>query len=248
MGGKTEEFLTTHWSEIHDAQTPDQTRQREIIGRLLARYWKPVYCYLRQKGYDNERSKDLTQGFFQEIVLGRNLILQSKQTKGRFRTFLLTALDHYVTDVYRQETAQKRIPTGHIIQMKTADLFNLPAAQAKAPPDRVFYYAWVANLLEEVLAKVEDEFYSTDKATYWEVFREKVLAPILENVKAPSLKEICAKYGIDKEARASSMILTVKRRFRTVLRSSLRQFVGSEPEIEEEFRELLEILSKRYAR
>lgn len=248
MGGKNEEFLTTHWSEIHDAQTPDETRQREIIGRLLAKYWKPVYCYLRHKGYNNERSKDLTQGFFHEIVLGRNLILQSKQTKGRFRTFLLTALDRYVTDVYRQETAQKRIPTGHVIQMETADLFNLPAAQAKAPPDRVFYYAWVANLLEEVLAKVEDEYYSTDKGSYWEVFRERVLAPILDNVKAPSLKEICAKHGVDNDGKASNMILTVKRRFRTVLRSSLRQFVGSEPEIEEEFSELLEILSKRYAR
>ena len=109
-------------------------------------------------------------------------------------------------------------------------------------PDQEFFVP------EEVLAKVEEEFYSTDKATYWEVFREKVLAPILDNAKAPSLKKICAKHGIDNEARASSMILTVKRRFRTVLRNSLRHFVGSEPEIEEEFSELLEILSKRYAR
>ena len=74
MGGVEHKFQKTRWSEIHDAKTLDETRRRAAVGCLMQKYWKPVYCYLRQKRYDNESAKDLTQGFFQEIVLGRELV------------------------------------------------------------------------------------------------------------------------------------------------------------------------------
>jgi len=73
MGGTRESFLTTHWSLIEDIKQ-DQDKDRSLIGLLLERYWKPVYCYLRRKGYPNEEAKDLTQGFFHEIVLNRHLV------------------------------------------------------------------------------------------------------------------------------------------------------------------------------
>ena len=69
MGGSKKVFETTHWSEIFDAKTTDDVRRNTIIEILLRRYWKPAYCYIRRKGYDNEHAKDLTQGFFYEIVL-----------------------------------------------------------------------------------------------------------------------------------------------------------------------------------
>ena len=110
MGGTNEAFDTTHWTTIFSARTLDDGRRRESVERLLGRYWKPVYCYLRRKGHDNEAAKDLTQGFFQEVVLGRDLVQKAESQKGRFRTFLLTALDHYVTSVYRADAAKKRRP------------------------------------------------------------------------------------------------------------------------------------------
>ena len=83
MGGTGGAFLTTHWSLIEDVKKqPDQ--DRALIGLLLERYWKPVYCYLRRKGYDNEQAKDLTQGFFNEIVLNLNLFGRAEQSKGVF--------------------------------------------------------------------------------------------------------------------------------------------------------------------
>lgn len=96
MGGYDSRFYTTCWTVIADSNTDDETRNRLIINDLLSRYWKPVCCYLRRKGHDNESAKDLTQGFFCEIVLGRELIKKANKRKGRFRTFLLTALDRYV--------------------------------------------------------------------------------------------------------------------------------------------------------
>ena len=85
VGGTGEAFLTTHWSIIEDVSSGDEDKNRALIGLLLNRYWKPVYCYLRRHRYDNEQAKDLTQGFFHEVVLGRGLIQKAEKYKGRFR-------------------------------------------------------------------------------------------------------------------------------------------------------------------
>ena len=243
MGEGKGEFQTTHWSEIQNADTRDETHRRIVIDSLMRRYWKPVYCYLRRKGYANEPAKDLTQGFFHEIVLGHELIQQADQAKGRFRTFLLTAIDRYASSVYRRDTAKKRMPTGIMVQLEDIKPPGLPSAESEAVPEEVFNYAWAAALLDEVLAKVRDEYCGTGKATHWEVFRAKVLAPIMNNTEAPSLAEICTRYGIGSEAKASNMIVTVKRRFRTVLTRSLRQYVQSGSEVEDELNALFGIVA-----
>ena len=97
MGGERESFLSTHWSLINDVKThPEQ--DRALIGLLLQQYWKPVYCYLRRRGYHNEQAKDLTQAFLHEVVLNRHLVDRADPSKGRFRTFLLHALNQYLLD------------------------------------------------------------------------------------------------------------------------------------------------------
>jgi RNA polymerase sigma-70 factor (ECF subfamily) len=238
-------FQTTLWSEINKAETNDVTKRKIIIGNLLKMYWKPVYCYLRRKGYDNESAKDLTQGFFHEIVLGHNLIQQADQKRGRFRTFLLTALNRYITDVYRRDNAKKRQATDIIVPLDPANLPYLPTEKSEAGPEKAFYYTWASNLLDEVLAEIKDEYYSAGKPTYWEVFNAKVLIPIFEETKPSSLSNICAKYGIEGQSKASNMIVTVKRRFRVVLKRHIRQLVQSDLEVEDEFCDLLAILSKK---
>lgn len=244
IGGAKGSFETTRWTQIQKAKTHDQERQQASVNNLLNRYWKPVYCYLRHKGYNNENAKDLTQGFFHEIVLGRELIQQADQTKGRFRTFLLTALDRYVTSIYRKETAKKRLPEHGLAQLENADLPGLQLGESKATPELAFHYSWATSLLDEVLAKVRDEYCSTGRATYWEVFHATVVAPIFDNTEAPSLTELCDKYDIVSEKKASNMSITVKRRFATTLRNHLRQFVESDSEVDDEFRALVEILSE----
>ena len=92
MGGSHGAFLTTEWTVIDHIRSGDKSSSAVLMNDLLKKYWKPVYCYLRRKGFDNERAKDLTQGFFLEIVLKRALIEHADKSRGRFRTFLLTAL------------------------------------------------------------------------------------------------------------------------------------------------------------
>ena len=248
MGGAQERFQTTSWTEILNARTLDETRQRKTINELIQKYWKPVYCYLRHKGYSNEAAKDMAQGFFHEVVLGRDLIKRADQTQGLFRTFLLTALDRYATDVYHKETANKRSPKGQILQLKTNDADNLLETHSESDPEQIFHYAWASEVLDQVLAKVKEDCCNANRETYWKVFHAKVVAPIVGGAEIPKLSELCTKYGIESEAKASNMIAYVKGRFRTAMRRHLRQFVKSDLEVVEEFNEILKILSKSSTR
>jgi RNA polymerase sigma-70 factor (ECF subfamily) len=145
MGGVRDEFLTTHWSVIEDVGLSGDDKNHALIGLLIETYWKPVYCYLRRRGYGNEQAKDLAQGFFQEVVLGRKLIEKAEQTKGRFRSFLLVALNRYVIDIGDEQAAQKRIPNNKLVSLDWIDSLDLPEPAIELDPEDCFNYAWISD-------------------------------------------------------------------------------------------------------
>jgi RNA polymerase sigma-70 factor (ECF subfamily) len=247
MGGPGGRFQTTQWSVIRAAQTDDQTRRRMVVGNLMERYWRPVYSYLRYKGYDNEKAKDLTQGFFAEIVWGDDLLGRTDRSKGRFRTFLLTALQRYVVSVHRKENARKRRPAAGFVDVEMEELPLLATTRMGTAADETFYRSWASDLLGNVLSQVEAEYCRTGRDRHWRVFQAKVLTPILQDAEAPPLEEICKNCGVEDETKASNMIVTVKRRFQAVLRRNLRDLVPSEDEVDAEFHEILEIFSRQGA-
>jgi len=215
MGGLQEAFLTTHWSLVENIDTSDDDKNRALVGLLLKRYWKPVYCYLRRKGHDNEQAKDLTQGFFHEVVLGRQLIQRADRAKGRFRSYLLVALNNYISAVHAAETTQKRTPKGKLVPLDMTDPPDFRRVVGDCTPEESFDYAWVSALLEQVLEDVETTCYAEGKTVHWCVFRERILAPITDGVNPASLADICHKYDIESPRIASNMIITAKRRYHT---------------------------------
>jgi DNA-directed RNA polymerase specialized sigma24 family protein len=233
MGGTGAAFLTTHWSLVEQVGSDEA-----LIGSLLERYWKPVYCYLRRKGYGNEDAKDLTQGFFHEIVLGHHLIEKADPSKGRFRAYLLVALDRYLINGKDKQEAQKRIPKDKLIALDTTALSELPPVLSDLDADASFNYVWVSTLLEEALQQLEDQCRSNGTSTHWNLFRDKVLLPILDGASPSSLKELCERYGVEDATKASNMIITAKRRFRTILLRRLRDLVASDDQVREEWEEI----------
>ncbi len=247
MGGSVEAFLTTHWSVIDKIAADGDTPNQALINELLKKYWKPVYCFLRQKGYDNEQAKDLTQGFFEEVVLKRDLIQRAEQARGRFRTFLLAALEQYLARIHRKQTSRKRIPKDKLVQLEQIDPGELPEPVDGLSPEQSFNYAWVSSLLDKLLAEVQAKCLTDDKELHWQVFQDRVLRPIMENTRAPSLKEICDKYSIEDEKKASNMIVTVNRRFRATLKRHLRRSVTGDTEVDEEWHELMQMFCEKGA-
>ena len=245
MGGPNQGFLGTPWTEILRARTDDGARRHDALGRILSRYWKPLYCYLRRRGHSNEEAKDLVQGFCEEVVLARGLIQQADRAKGRFRTFLLTALNHYVASAHRAKTARKRLPQDGLVRL---DGSHVPEPAGDGTPEDAFHYAWASALLDAVIAEVRQSCARDGKGVHWEVFRARVLAPIMEDAAPPSLADLCTRHGIGDEGAASNMIITVKRRFEAALTRHVRELVPSDADVAGEIQELMEILSKGSAR
>lgn len=243
IGGARQKFLTTHWSMLEGIKQHDD-KERNLIGLLLERYWKPVYCYLRRKGYDNEKAKDLTQDFFHEVVLDRDLIDRADPSKGSFRTLLLHALNHYVVDKHRKESAQKRIPKDKLVPLDITDSSALPEIIDEFDPAEAFNYAWKADLLERSLSEVKQNYVKQGMENHWNVFRDRLLKPLTDNQQPAALKEICRQYGIENEAAASHMLETVKRRFQSVLKKQVRQTVLTGRVVEEELKEILKFFEK----
>jgi RNA polymerase sigma-70 factor (ECF subfamily) len=217
MGGERCGFITTSWRDLRKIKSNDKELKRFIVGNLLGQYWKPVYCYIRHKGYDNNVAKDLTQKFFHEIVLEGELAEKADESKGRFRTFLLRCLDHFLANEYQRRMARKRMPAGSLIQFSQFDADEAIIVDDTDSPEAAFHRAWVHQIIEEVLTRLEDGCLANGQKKHWEAFRRRILLPIMYDEPVPSLHELCSELSIGDESRASNMIITVKRRFRRIL-------------------------------
>lgn len=180
-------------------------------------------------------------------MLGRKLIQRADHTKGRFRTLLLTALDRYLTSVHRKQTAQKRAPKDKLVQLDHIDLADLPEPIGELTSEESFNYAWVSELLDQMLVEVEAECSTHGMTVHWQVFHARLLQPITEGTEAPSLAEVCNRFSIEDGTKASNMIFTAKRRFQAAMKRHLRQSVASDADIGEEIRELMRFLAKKTA-
>ncbi len=246
-GGLRVGFPPRDGQPYSSARTTEGDRLRLIINDLAQAYWRPIYCYLVRKGYSSENAKDLTQDFFTEIVCDCTLVRRADPSKGRFRTFLLTALECNLVDDHRKRGRKKRLPSAGIVNLEAPDLGNLEACSSGLTPAQALDYAFVTDLLDQVLAEVEDYYCKAGKTGHWEVFRLRVLTPILEGCRPASLDDICAQLGIRRPAMASNMEVTVKRRFRAVLMRRLRDLTGSEDQAKDEFDEIWRFLSEEGA-
>ena len=240
MGGPRQAFITTQWSlieNIQDGKDQDET----LIGFLLRQYWKPVYCYLRRKGYDNEQAKDLTQGFFHEVVLNRDLVGRADQSRGRFRAFLLHALKQYANKQDLKERARRRLEEKAVSFSMEAEPV-LPESIAQTTAEGSYHYAWLSSLLERVLKEVREACEREGMDMHWALFNKRIVWPTFADRSAPSLPELCELYGIRDARKASNMIVTVKRRFRAALMQHVRNTVLSQGQAADELEELLQLL------
>src|ERR1051325_10736680 len=106
-GAQNHQSASTSWTAILYASRPDSAEAREALSRLCGAYWGPLRAYARRLGHTEEDAKDLTQGFFAEL-LEKNLFGAADRKKGKFRSFLLTAFNHFLSDEKRRTTAAKR--------------------------------------------------------------------------------------------------------------------------------------------
>lgn len=238
IGGGHNHFETTEWTQIFQYRLSDAARQGVIIDSLIRKYWRPVYFYLRQHHYDSEQAKDLTQSFFCEVVLSRNLLGRADRKKGRFRNFLLTALRCYLADTYRKEAAKCRRPEMHSFQIPVETIVQLPESVRTQSPEQLFSYMWAVDLIEAVIRQTQSFCELSGKEVHWKLFEAHVLSPIRNQTPPVSLKSLCEEFQIAGQDRASNMVITVKRCFRRILEDHLRHSVRDDSSVDEEIQDL----------
>jgi RNA polymerase sigma factor (sigma-70 family) len=100
-------FVTTHWTVVLTAGRTDSTRAQDALGKLCRTYWYPLYAYIRQRGHSPHDAQDLVQEFFARLLQRQSLAHLSRD-KGKFRSFLLTALRHFLVDEWKKARRSKR--------------------------------------------------------------------------------------------------------------------------------------------
>lgn len=244
IGGMNELLETTQWSQVVLAGHGDTQQRRDAMGAITDQYWKPVYCFFLRKGFDNEQAKDLTQGFFTDVILGRGLLGKAVQERGHFRSLLLKAATHYAEDCRRKSTARKRAPEKGLVSLEGMEGAKLITSPSDESPDHAFNRAWASALLSKVLADVENQCHKADQMTHWAVFQARVLRPITDGAAPVPYADLCEQLSIGRPDQAATMNTTVKHKFESTLHRHVRQSVDSDDEVAEEIAELMRILSK----
>jgi len=146
IGGENVRFPVTAWAVVREAGEGSS----DALGRLITVYWKPAYFFIRRKGHDVESAKDLTQGFFGSL-LERDFFAAAAPGRGRFRTFLLAALGHYLSNERDRAHAKKRGGDFNLIEAERELSSSDPS------PERAFLGKWALEILERAVSRLRAE-------------------------------------------------------------------------------------------
>lgn len=243
LGGTSSAMRNTQWTQILLVQQGRTQQRQDALGCITRQYWKPVYSFLRSRGFDNETAKDITQGFFTDVILGRQLIDKADPGQGRFRSYLLAAVSNYARDHHRRQSASTRRPEKGVVSLEGCELVGLLPGSGSEDPEDAFTRSWAEALLDSVLKEVEASCRSAGQSRHWQVFTMRHLDPIRRGTEPVPYNDICGELGIDNASQATTMNVTVKRKFESILRRQVRRLVESDQQVEQEISELMQALS-----
>lgn len=238
IGGPQGRFLPTYWTQVLKARDPASADRRESLDQLIRSYWKPLYFYVRRKERSVEAAKDLTQGFF-EAFLERDFLKYVDRERGKFRTFLLTALEHFLSDRREFERAQKRGGGKRVLSLDfekaETEFLREPATTETA--DAVYRREWAMRVLSSALQQVREELEKSGKGAEFAVLRS-----FLSAGEGTAYAEVAATLGVS-EAEARKRVHRLRARYRETIREEIRATTQSDEETIEEMKELFQALS-----
>lgn len=231
------QFRTTRWSVVlrAGAEQLSPEAERQAIEELCRTYWYPLYSFIRRKGHTAEAAEDLTQGFFEQL-LERNSFAVANRDRGRFRTFLLSALSHYLANNWERSQRQKRGGGCQTISLDAAladERFSMEPATLDTP-ERAFDRRWVEALLARVLARLRAEAQAAGEEARF----DQLKSYLVDDGNGLTFAELARQLGVT-EAGVKGVVRRLRARFRELLRDEVAQTVASSDEVDQELRHLL---------
>jgi DNA-directed RNA polymerase specialized sigma24 family protein len=235
--GELRGFRTTHWSLVLLAGQGGSAQSDEALERLCRAYWSPLYAYIRWRGYTEHDAKDLTQGFFAQL-LQKKYLASLQFGKGRFRSFLLAALNNYLANEWDRSNRIKRGGGCSFISFDDQEADEFGALEPTDPQsaERIFERRWAEAVIQQTLEKLEAEFGGKrERFDQLKVF-------LVEEKGASSYAEAAASMALSEQA-VKSAVHRMRERYRELFRAEIANTVTSHEEIEQEMRHLLAALS-----
>jgi RNA polymerase sigma factor (sigma-70 family) len=233
------QFATTHWSLVGAARPDEasQTRAREALEELCRAYWYPLYAFVRSRGYSAVDAQDLTQAFFARFIEMDGFASADRQ-RGRFRSYLLGAMKHFLSNEWHRDQTQKR---GGRVQFIEFDALDPEARYAGASeqsdnPERLFDREWALQTVAGALKTLRDEMTKAGKREQFDA-----LKGTLTGQDELPRDQIAAKLNTS-EGAVKIAVHRLRQRYRTLLRSAIAETVSDEADLEDEMRYLIEVL------
>jgi len=231
------EFAATRWSLVLSAQANDSPQSDDALETLCRNYWRPLYVYIRRQGLSLHDAQDLTQAFFARL-LEKNFLAAVAPGNGKFRSFLLASLKHFLANEWDKVRAQKRGGGKTFVSLdyETAEVC-CAADSGEGAPDAIFDRRWAVTLLERTLARLRQEYISDGKEAVFEQLKEMLTGEQQSIPYAAVARRLASSEGAVKVA-----VHRLRRRYRELLRAEIADTVSGHEEIEEELRHLFAVL------
>jgi RNA polymerase sigma-70 factor (ECF subfamily) len=232
-------FATTRWTLVHEAAAGGDSSAAAALGDLFGTYWQPLYRYARRKGKAREDAEDLVQGFLAHLIEAETL-RKTDRSKGRFRTFLLTAFNHWMINDWKHASRDKR---GGGVAPLSFDWHHAETGLSLEPaddrsPDKLFDREWALALLENVLTKLEQACRAEGQGAAFQILKPCLTADSARI----AYPEIAATLGTT-EGAARVAVHRLRKRYRTLLTAEIARTLASPAAVEEELRALFAALA-----
>jgi len=233
-------FATTHWSVVLAAGQQDAPQAREALETLCRSYWYPLYAFVRRQGCRAEDAQDLTQGFFAHL-LRKDFLSGVGPAKGKFRSFLLACLKHFLADEWAKARTAKRggAGAGLVLDLEQAEKRYQLEARGEANAERLYERRWALDLLDHVLDRLRQEVVASGREA---VFNE-LQGCLLGERPTETYAQLGARLGLSETA-VKVTVHRLRQRYRELLREEIAHTVTRPEETDEEMRYLFEVVSR----
>lgn len=236
------QFPTTHWSLIGRAGGDEGSKSRQALGQLLTRYQPAMRVHLIHfKQIGEHRADDLLQEFISTKFLEQNLAADADPARGKFRSLLLTSLDRFLISLQRRDSAKKR--SADVATRMDPMALEAAVLSAQRSATDPFDVEWARQTLSETVRRMKVACNTEGKQDLLAVFEARVLDPIFKSTEPIDYDSLVDRFDFKSPSQAANILITGKRMFQRVLRSVVAEYATSAEQVDEEIRELHQILS-----
>lgn len=232
-------FRTTHWSVVLNAADSDSPESAEALARLCGVYWYPLYAYVRRHGHQAAEAQDLTQEFFARL-LAKNYLRSLDRQKGRFRSFLLAAMEHFLAKEWRDANRLKRGGGRVIVSLDECDAegrYRVDAVE-NVTAERIYEQRWALALLETAMKNLHAEFIAADRRPLFEALEVYLTGERANATYAAVAVKLDMTEGAVKVA-----VHRMRARYGELVRAEIAHTVARPEDVDDELRHLLSTLS-----